>query len=95
MNDWYLFTNQIVGIFERVKIRGLHCEWNMNIVWFLEEGDDKMYSHHSCNDSFRKMEGKEILNEEKKSKRKKCVNVVMCSFYLIFIHFCPTYFLEW
>jgi len=37
----------------------------------MEEGDEEMHSHHSCNESFRKMEGKEILNE----KRKRCVKL--------------------
>jgi hypothetical protein len=56
-------------------------------------GGEEMHSHHSCNESFGRMERKEILNEERKSEGKGCVKVV-CSFYFIFIHFCPTYFLE-
>jgi hypothetical protein len=37
----------------------------------MEEGDEEMHSHHSCNESFRKMEGREILNE----KKKRCVKL--------------------
>jgi hypothetical protein len=60
-------------------------------------GDEEMHSHHSCNESFGRMERKEILNEERKSEGKGCVKVVglvVCLFYFIFIHFCSTYFLE-
>jgi hypothetical protein len=54
----------------------------------MEEGDEEMHSHHSCNESFGRMEGREILNDERKSEGKGCVKVVglvVCSFYFIFI----------
>jgi hypothetical protein len=48
----------------------------------MEEGDEEMHSHHSYNESFRKMEGREILNE----KRKRCVKLwdLLCVLFILF-----------
>jgi hypothetical protein len=32
MGDWYLFTNQLKDIYEKIVIRTYFCEWNVDLV---------------------------------------------------------------
>jgi hypothetical protein len=39
MSDWYFSTNQLEGICEMIRIRGLILSVKCVLVWIMEEGD--------------------------------------------------------
>lgn len=82
MNDWYLSTNQLVGICEEIRVRTYFYGCNVNLVWIKEEGDEEDF----FNFGMRKFWKKGYMYERKQYKR-MCEGYGTWSFFLFFFAF--------
>jgi hypothetical protein len=84
MGDWYLFTNQLRDICEKIMIKTYFCEWNVDLIGSQKKGIKRKIPLILIKGDY--VEMKKRLYVGNKSSARECVKVMeLCVFCFAFI----------